>query len=139
MQTASDTGTNKSSAETRALEPERPTGRRGALCTRAPSWTFTSFDPCGSQFMPASRQATDGARRCRQAATSTVTLRPRVGWLVLRVWCGPSGPPFCGGQWSPRVILVLIHALVRAYSPIVGNRTRTHTANRSTDCSVGRL
>jgi hypothetical protein len=89
--------------------------------------------------MPASRQATDGARRCRQAATSTVTLRPRVGWLVLRVWCGPSGPPFCGGQWSPRVILVLIHALVRAYSPIVGNRTRTHTANRSTDCSVGRL
>ena len=33
------TGIAKSSAETRALEPERPTGRRGALCTRAPSWT----------------------------------------------------------------------------------------------------
>jgi hypothetical protein len=32
-------GIAKSSAETRALEPERPTGRRGALCTRAPSWT----------------------------------------------------------------------------------------------------
>ena len=32
-----------SSAETSPREPARPTGRRGALCTRAPSWTFTSL------------------------------------------------------------------------------------------------
>ena len=69
----------ESFAETRALEPERPTGRRGALCTRAPSWTFTSFDPDGSGFMPASRRTADDAARaaCRQAATSIATLRSR--------------------------------------------------------------
>ena len=85
----------KSFAETRALGPERPTGRRGALCTRAPSWTFTSFDPCGSEFMPASKRAADDATRAArpQAATRMVTLRSRFGPLACWRSCGPSGPP----------------------------------------------
>ena len=74
----------RSSAETRALACERPTGRRGALCTRAPSWTFTSFDPCGSQFMPAARRTAQRAARaaCRSAATGAMTLRSRSGGSV---------------------------------------------------------
>ena len=75
---------DKTSAETSTLERERPTGRRGALCTRAPSWTFTSFDPCGSQFMPASKRTADGPAlaACRNAATNAVTLRSRFDLLV---------------------------------------------------------
>src|SRR5579863_1046820 len=75
---------DKTSAETSALERERPTGRRGALCTRAPSWTFTTFDPCGSQFMPASKRTADVAARAayRRATTNAVTLRSRFDLLV---------------------------------------------------------
>ena len=77
-------GIVESFAETRALAPERPTGRRGALCTRAPSWTFTSFDPCGSQFMPATKRTAGVAARAayRRATTYAVTLRSRFDLLV---------------------------------------------------------
>jgi hypothetical protein len=41
----------------------------------------TSFDPCGSEFMPAEKRAADGASRAagRRTATSTPTLRSRFG------------------------------------------------------------
>ena len=82
-------------AETSTLKLERPTGRRGALCTRAPSWTFTSFDPRGSQFMPATKRTADGPAlaACGDAATNAVTLRSRFDLLVYEWCCGPSGPP----------------------------------------------
>ena len=65
-----------------------------------------------------------------------VTLR-LVGLLdiVRTIWSSA----FCGGQWSPRVILVSSRALVRAFSPVVRSRARTNTADRSVDCSAGRL
>jgi hypothetical protein len=55
--------------------------------------------------------------------------------IVRTIW--PSA--CCGGQWSPRVILVSSLALVRAFSPVVRSRARTNTADRSVDCSAGRL
>jgi hypothetical protein len=55
--------------------------------------------------------------------------------IVRTIWSSA----LCGGQWSPRVILVLNRALVRAFSPLVRRRARTNTADRSVDCSAGRL
>jgi hypothetical protein len=136
------TGIVASFAETRALAHERPTGRRGALCTRAPSWTFTSFDPCGSQFMQASRRTAGSAAPagCRGAATRAMTLRPRITRLICWYSCGPSGPSACcGGQWSPRVKLVLRRARIRTVSSVARIHYRTHTADRSGDCSARRL
>jgi hypothetical protein len=45
--------------------------------------------------MPASKQTEEDTARavCRQAATSTVTLRSRFDWLACWISCGPSGPP----------------------------------------------
>ena len=60
-----------------------------------------------------------------------------VGFLdiVRTIWSSA----LCGGHWSPRVILVSSRALVRAFSPVVRRRARTNTADRSVDCSAGRL
>src|SRR5580692_3247510 len=55
--------------------------------------------------------------------------------IVRTIWSSAC----CGGQWSPRVILVSNRALVRAFSPVVRSHARTNTANRSVDCSAGRL
>jgi hypothetical protein len=65
-----------------------------------------------------------------------VTLRS-VGLLVILRAIRPSA--VCGGQWSPRVTLVLRKALVRAFSSLARNRRRTNTIDRSVDCSAGRL
>jgi hypothetical protein len=89
---AADRCRQKSSAETRALEPERPTGRRGALCTRAPSWTFISILADRNSCRPQSGQPTARAA-CRKAATGAMTLRSRLRWLVGWRSSGPFGPP----------------------------------------------
>ena len=60
-----------------------------------------------------------------------------VGFLdiVRTIWSSA----LCGGQWSPRVIPVSSRALIRAFSPLARSRARTNTADRSVDCSAGRL
>jgi hypothetical protein len=59
--------------------------------------------------------------------------------IVRTIWSSAG----CGGQWSPRVILVSRRARIRAYSSVASsvawNRIHTSAADHSVDCSAGRL